>query len=141
MKFCNSGKYMAAACTLTNGKTVIKILDVEDGNLQIILRGHNDLIHDLCWSWDDRFLISASADGACRIWNMEDKETTHNERLNYQENDSLFFICELYHPSFVYGAKLHPERDESNLYIATICFDQKVRIWVVNVDNLNEPEY
>lgn len=141
LKFCHSGKYLAASCTLSNNKTIIKIFDCEDGNLQIILRGHNDLVHDICWSWDDRFLVTASADGACRIWNMEDKETENSDRLNYQDNDRLFFICELYHPSFVYGAKLHPTRDEGYLYIATVCFDQKVRIWSVNVDDFENPYY
>jgi hypothetical protein len=33
MKFCNSGKYLAVACTLVNNKTIIKILDCEDGKL------------------------------------------------------------------------------------------------------------
>ena len=123
IKFSHAGKYLACSCTLANGKTIIKIFDCEDGNLQIILRGHNDLVHDICWSWDDRYLVTASADGACRVWNMEDKETENSDRLNYMENDRLFFICELMHPSFVYGAKIHPSRDDSYLYIATVCFD------------------
>ena len=123
IKFCYSGKYLAASCTLANNKTVIKIFDVEDGNLQIVLSGHNDLIHDLCWSKDDRFLISASADGSVKVWNMMDKETEHSDRLNPQDNDHLFAITELYHPSFVYGAKIHPYKDEDELFIATICFD------------------
>ena len=87
------------------------------------MRGHNDLIHDLDWSWDDRFLVSASADGSCRVWNLENKETESSDRFNYQVNDRFFFITELYHPSFVYGAKIHPFRSDDFLYIATICFD------------------
>jgi hypothetical protein len=33
LKFCNSGKYLAVACTLGNNKTIIKIIDCEDGKL------------------------------------------------------------------------------------------------------------
>jgi len=141
IKFSNSGKYLAASCTLANGKTVIKIYDVEDGFLQIILRGHNDLVYDICWSWDDRYLVTASADGLVRVWNMEDKETENSDRLNYMENDRLFFICELIHPSFVYGARIHPMRDDSYLYLASICFDQNVRIWKVNLDDFENPYF
>lgn len=124
IKFCNSGKYIAAACTLESNKTIIKIFDCEDGHLQLILRGHNDLIHEISWSYDDRFLVTASADGSVKIWNLTDKETENSDRFNYQDNDRLFFITEIYHPSFVYGAKLHPRiREEGFLYIATICYD------------------
>ena len=83
-------------------------------------------------------MVTASADGAVRIWNMEDKETTHSDRFNYADNDHLFFVHELYHPSFVYGAQIHPSRDDNYLFIATICFDGKVRIWSVNIDFLEE---
>jgi gliding motility-associated-like protein len=31
LKFCNTGKYLAVACTLNSNKTIIKIFDVEDG--------------------------------------------------------------------------------------------------------------
>ena len=57
----------------------------------------------------------------------------------------------MYHPTFVYGARLHPKRDDANLYIATIygsendsrtgyfspiCYDKKVRIWKCEVEDL-----
>lgn len=50
-------------------------------------------------------------------------------------------MTELYHPSFVYSAKIHPSHDDSVLYIATICFDGKVRVWSVNIDDLENPWY
>lgn len=34
------------------------------------LKGHHDLIHDLCWSADDNVLLSASADGSCKVWTV-----------------------------------------------------------------------
>jgi len=47
IKFSNKGKYLAAACTMMTSKTLIKIFDIENGELKIVLRGHHDLIHDL----------------------------------------------------------------------------------------------
>jgi hypothetical protein len=36
------------------------------------------------------------------------------------------------HPSYVYGAKFFPdEQNNQQLIVATICFDQKVRLWTV----------
>lgn len=117
-------------------------IEREDENLRVILQGHNDLVHDLDWSYDDRFLVSASADSSCKLWNMEKKDTENSCRLSYNDPDNLemFFLCELPHPSFVYGAKFHPMRDESMVYIATICFDGKVRIWSVNVLMTDYPD-
>lgn len=85
LKFSNAGKYLAVACTLENNKTIVKIFDCEKekDHLQIILRGHNDLIHDICWSKNDNFLVTASADGSVRVWNMKEKETDSSDRLNY----------------------------------------------------------
>lgn len=62
------------------------------------------------WDKDDRFLVSASADGSAKVWRVGDEleRANSNEALNYTENDSLFFLTQLMHPSFVYGAKFHP---------------------------------
>ena len=47
VKFSNKGKYLAAACTMNTSKTIIKIFDVENGELKIVMRGHHDLVHDI----------------------------------------------------------------------------------------------
>lgn len=100
------------------------------------MSGHVDIIHDLCWSWDDKFLVSASADGSCKLWNMTKvSKSTNSDNCKYLVNDRLFLLEEMFHPSFVYGAKFHPCRDEGWLYIGTICFDQKVRIWGVSIED------
>lgn len=93
MEFSNNGKYLAVACTMASSKTIIKIFDVEIGSAKIILRGHHDLIHDLSWSSDDNYLASASADGSVKLWDMSNKETDYADKLNYTENDAMFFIC------------------------------------------------
>lgn len=55
IKFSNKGRYLAIACTLggsslKESKTIIKIVDIEDGKEKVVLRGHHDIIHDLDWS-------------------------------------------------------------------------------------------
>jgi WD40 repeat protein len=71
------------ACTLKSGKTLIKVADVETGQLKVILRGHHDLIHDLSWSSDDNYLVSASADGCAKVWDLTNKETDYADKMNY----------------------------------------------------------
>ena len=58
------------ACTMATSKTLIKIYDIESGEIKIVLRGHHDLIHDLQWSHDDNYMISASADCSVKLWNL-----------------------------------------------------------------------
>ena len=33
-----------------------------------------DIIHELEWSFNDNFLLSASADGSAKVWNLSNKE-------------------------------------------------------------------
>lgn len=103
----------------------------KDEKAKVILRGHHDLIHDMNWSKDDKYLVTASADGSAKVWDLTNKEQANEkECLNFTENDNIFFLIQLMHPTFVYGAKFYPdELDSSHLIIATVCFDQKVRIW------------
>jgi len=136
IKFSNMGKYLAAACTKATSKTIIKICDVETGELRIVLRGHHDLIHDLSWSFDDNYLISSSADCSVKVWNLTMKDTDYADNLNYTENDAMYFMSHLLHPSFVYGAQFYPDYSyerHDRLIIATICYDQKVRLWMVSI--------
>lgn len=69
--FSNKGRYLAMACTMTQSQTIIKIADMESGKFVVILRGHHDLIHDLHFNSDDNFLVSGSADGSCKVWNLK----------------------------------------------------------------------
>jgi WD40 repeat protein len=87
LKFSNKGKYIAVACTKESSKTIIKIFDVETGELKIVLRGHHDLIHDFTWSWDDNYLLSSSADCSVKAYNLRYKEAENSDKLNYTEND------------------------------------------------------
>jgi len=118
---------------MSSGKTLIKIYDVEMGTLKAVLRGHHDLIHDICWSKNDKYLVSASADGSAKVWDMQIIETDYADKLNYTENDEKFFVCQLLHSSYVYSARIFPDLESFNsvMIVATACFDGKVRLWSV----------
>lgn len=142
LQFSHNGRHLAIACTTSQAsKTLIKIYDVEVGELKAVLRGHHDLIHDLQWSRGDEFLLSTSADCSLKIWDLsglkDGSNDSYTDRLNYTENDTRYFVCQLLHPSYVYGGGFYPdtadERD-SRLIVASVCYDQRVRLWLVNLD-------
>jgi WD40 repeat protein len=117
---------------------------VTTGDLLMKLKGHHDIIHELSWSADDNILISGSADGSVKIWNVSDKDADIPDKLNHNENDKMFFICELVHPSYVYGCKFFKEDNkvaEPYKIIATICFDQTIRFWILMIKEHGEFVY
>lgn len=75
----------------------------------MVLRGHHDLIHDMHWSQKDDYLVSASADGSAKVWNLTTKGENDSDAKNYAENDVRYFVEQLLHPSFVYAAKIYPD--------------------------------
>lgn len=136
IKFSNRGRYLAGACTLESSKTLIKIWNVETGEIHITLIGHQDLIHDLVWSSDDNYILSSSADASLKLWNMTDKEGDYPNKLHYNQNSKHYQMCQIVHPSYVYGGQFFPDNNpESNerLIFASVCFDQKVRLWIVAI--------
>lgn len=83
---------------------------MEKGTQEVALRGHNDLVHDLNWSLSDDYLVSASADGSAKVWNLTDiGRSDLPDKLNYTENDRYFFHGQLLHASYVYSAKIFPD--------------------------------
>jgi WD40 repeat protein len=109
----------------------------------VILRGHHDLIHDLAWSRSDDYLLSASADCSVKIWNLSSlrdaggANDTYTDKLNYTENDAKYFVCQLLHTSFVYAGGFYPdtaEERDTRLIVASVCYDQRVRLWLVSLD-------
>lgn len=96
------------------------------------LKGHHDLIHDFAWSRHDNILCSASADGSVKLWNVSDKDSDIPDKLDHNENDKLFFITELVHPSYVYAVKFFKEDDEGSTsykILATACYGQTLKFW------------
>jgi len=132
LSFSPNGKYLAAACTYENSKTVIKIFNVEEGELKYTLKGHKNIIHDLNWHPTNKYLVSCSSDFSIKVWRIPEVEI--NE-IDEEESERQLFVCELLHPAYVYSAKFYRDRDPNCLIIASACFDAKVRVWRVDLEN------
>ncbi|XP_055982182.1 jouberin [Sorex fumeus] len=115
LAFSHNGRILASACASRDGYPII-LYEIPSGRFMRELCGHLNIIYDLCWSKDDRYILTASSDGTARIWKNE---------LN---NINTFRV--LPHPSFVYTAKFHPAVKD---LIVTGCYDSVIRIWKVDV--------
>lgn len=137
LAFSNNGKFLAAGCT--DDETIIKLFDVEDGQVAYVIRGHADLIHDITWSDDDFHLLSSSSDGTAKLWSLhqifsEDHVVTGESSGAFNPGTAEFLTANMQHPSYVYCSKFHPEeRFPERKFIATACYDGKVRIWYLQM--------
>ncbi|XP_054913165.1 jouberin isoform X2 [Poeciliopsis prolifica] len=117
--FSHSGTRLAAACADRDAFPVV-VYEIPSGIVLAAFNGHLKIVYDLCWSNDDRVLLSASSDGTVREWDVE--------RL--LENAQKV----LPHPSFVYCAQYHP--GAQNL-VVTGSYDCLIRVWRLDVDDVN----
>ena len=137
IKFSNKGKYLAAACSESEKKCLIKVFNIETGTLAAIIGSHQGVVHELRWSITDDFLLSVSNDSMTKLWICSDIEGTVASAEEYSENERKLLLGTLQHPSYVYSAEFLPEyanKLRMNPVVATACFDGKVRIWVVTID-------
>lgn len=113
--FSHNGRILAAACASRDGYPII-LYEIPSGRFMRELCGHLNIIYDLDWSKDDRYLVTSSSDGTARVWKNEINST------------STFRV--LPHPSFVYTAKFHPATQE---LVVTGCYDSMIRVWKIDV--------
>lgn len=117
--FSHAGTMLAAACADKDAFPVV-VYEIPSGKVLAAFNGHLKIVYDLCWSRDDRSLLSASSDGTVREWNVERLQTTAQKVLP--------------HPSFVYCARYHPTAQ--NLVI-TGGYDSLIRVWRLDVNDVN----
>ncbi|XP_063522694.1 jouberin isoform X10 [Pongo pygmaeus] len=115
LDFSHNGRILAAACASRDGYPII-LYEIPSGRFMRELCGHLNIIYDLSWSKDDRYILTSSSDGTARMWKNE---------IN---NTNTFKV--LPHPSFVYTAKFHPAVRE---LVVTGCYDSMIRIWKVEM--------
>ncbi|TRY83457.1 hypothetical protein DNTS_016203 [Danionella cerebrum] len=117
--FSHDGRALAAACADRDAFPIF-IYEIPSGKVVSSFNGHLNLVYDLCWSRDDKGLLTASSDGTVRLWNVERLQTLAHKTLP--------------HPSFVYCARFHPQAQS---LVATGGFDGVLRIWNVDGQDVN----
>ncbi|CAH6778117.1 Ahi1 [Phodopus roborovskii] len=115
LDFSHNGRILATACASRDGYPII-LYEIPSGRFMRELCGHLNIIYDLDWSKDDRYLVTSSSDGTARVWKNEINST------------STFRV--LPHPSFVYTAKFHPATRE---LVVTGCYDSMIRVWKIDM--------
>ncbi|KAM6180637.1 jouberin [Erethizon dorsatum] len=115
LDFSHNGRILAAACASRDGYPII-LYEIPSGRFMRELCGHLNIIYDLSWSKDDRYILTSSSDGTARVWKNEINNTNT--------------LRVLPHPAFVYTAKFHPAVRE---LVVTGCYDSVIRIWRVDV--------
>ncbi|XP_042356979.1 jouberin isoform X2 [Plectropomus leopardus] len=117
--FSHAGTMLATACADRDAFPVI-VYEIPSGKVLAFFSGHLKIVYDLCWSRDDRRLLSASSDGTVREWNVERLQETAQRVLP--------------HPSFVYCAQYHPM---AHSLVVTGGYDSLLRVWRLDVDDVN----
>ncbi|KAK8893919.1 Jouberin [Tritrichomonas musculus] len=74
---------------------------------------HLNLIHEISFSIDDQYLLSVSADGMAKVWNVDSVDNP---------------VAELPHTCYLYSGKFHPLNNE---IVATAGYDGVIKIWNV----------
>ncbi|KAL8612119.1 hypothetical protein ACOMHN_013998 [Nucella lapillus] len=117
IRFSHDGRSLACACGSNDGYPIL-IYEVPSGQLKMELHGHFSLVYDMSWSRKDTHLLSASADGTVRTWNIMEEKPTAEKVLP--------------HPGFVYCCKYHPRLDS---IAVSGCYDQVLRVWDLSQDD------
>jgi WD40 repeat protein len=131
---------------------VISLRRISDGKVIRSLRGHEEGIYSMCFSPDDRTLVSCGGDGTIRLWQVEDGKEVGRlpgphwspSNILYSTDGKLIVALESRGTIRVWDARTHQDltrrlghfcgvRDlayaPSGEVIATAGYDGLVRIW------------
>uniref|UniRef100_A0A6Q2Y2A3 SH3 domain-containing protein n=1 Tax=Esox lucius TaxID=8010 RepID=A0A6Q2Y2A3_ESOLU len=119
VRFSHQGRRLATACADRDAFPVV-VYEIPSGKVLAAFNGHLSIVYDLCWSRDDRSLLSASSDGTVRMWDVQRLQAIARKVLP--------------HPSFVYCAQFHPAAQG---LVVSGGYDCLVRVWTVDVKDVN----
>lgn len=139
LTFSPNGRYLACACTNIDSTSTIKVFSVIDLTLKYHFKGHQELIHSLEWTSNNKILISASADFTIKFWNIPTYETSNNENFDYLDNERTFLLTSLNLPSYAYSTSIVGldyvginDPNQIRIIVSSACGDGYFRIHVVD---------
>ncbi len=107
-------KYLAVGGNINSGNNErIRIYNYSTGKLIKVLKSHTNLVYDLSFSKDGRFLISGSPDKTAKIWNV---------RESFSLKDTIKF-----HTDSVYAVKIIQK--QKRYFALTAGFDKKIALY------------
>ena len=104
-------RYLAVGGYWNNN--IIRIYNYKGGQLLKVLKSHSNVVFDLFFSNDDKFLISGSFDKTAKIWSVEN---------NFALSDTL-----VSHTNHVYATKII--KKSKNYFAITAGFDNKITLY------------
>ncbi len=110
-KYLVSGGYLAGE--ERSDWTAIRVYDYKSGKLIKLLKSHTNVINDLSFSSDSKYLISGSSDKRAKIWSVDD---------NFSLSDTIAT-----HTNKVYATKII-KKDE-NYFAVTVGDDNYIRLY------------
>ncbi|KAF2140025.1 uncharacterized protein K452DRAFT_253767 [Aplosporella prunicola CBS 121167] len=110
MRFNHRGDYLASG----RADGAVVIFDLETNGVARKLTGHTRQVQSLSWSANDRYLLSASQDWRCVLWDLKDGKRIRTVRLSA--------------PVFI--AELHPKNHL--MFVAALFEDQPVLVDMAN---------
>jgi WD40 repeat protein len=107
------GKYTGKKARKDEESHWIRIHNYSTGKLLKILKSHKNIINDLSFSEDGKYMISASADDTAKIWNVND---------DFSLKDTITF-----HSKDVYGGRII--KKQGKYYAVTVAYDNKIALY------------
>ncbi|EDZ61318.1 WD-repeat containing protein [Sulfurimonas gotlandica GD1] len=107
------GKYTGTKARVDEESHWIRIHDYSTGKLHKVLKSHTNIINDLSFSDDGKYMISASADDSVKIWNVND---------DFSLEDTITF-----HSKDAYGGRVI--KKNGKYYVVTVSYDNKIALY------------
>lgn len=122
--YCN--RYIATGSLSSS----VKVWDVSSQQLVSLGLGHEERITSLSWDHDSKGIIaSASADKTCKIWAVNNSDSSMNIEGNQEENTITPLQTLTGHTSILTACEFHP----LTKYVGTSSHDYTWRLWDVEV--------
>lgn len=130
-RFSTSGRFLAYSAIKQDKFSYLKIYNFEENCAVADLYNHNDIINDLDWHQNDKFIMSCSSDGTIKIFELPSDGDVITKDINSLRSTLRIEILE---KSPVYCSRFF-YTDNGGTFIASSTADGRVSLFVLNIAN------